>query len=164
MRGAMERFLTVNGFSGSTPAPSDNQALNAGTESGTSPEFGIEPTPYGVEARFRNSPRPEQRSGPLPLFRASRPAMQPPRRLQRILRNPPARPAPSDRPDGCRRRPRGASKIPHRGGCAVRSSDAPEFLARHLRCNPRNNPLASRTLAPLRPLTRLGISLRALRL
>ena len=76
----MERFLTVNGFSGSTHAPRDNQALNAGTESGTSPEFGIEPTSYGVEARFRNSRSPSSDQGPCLYFgpqgqRCSRPAV-----------------------------------------------------------------------------------------
>ena len=80
MRGAMERFLTVNGFSGSTPAPSDNQALNACTESSTNSEFGIEPTPYGIEARFRNSRSPSGDQGPCLYFgpqgqRCSRPAV-----------------------------------------------------------------------------------------
>ncbi len=48
MRGAMERFLTVNDFSGSPPVPRGNQDLNLDQESAASPEFGIEPTPYGV--------------------------------------------------------------------------------------------------------------------
>src|SRR5271167_2648316 len=80
MRGAMERFLTVNGFSGSTPAPNDNQALNVAPQSGTNPEFGIESTPYGVEARIRNSRAPSNDQGPCLYFgpqgqRCSRPAV-----------------------------------------------------------------------------------------
>ncbi len=68
MRGAMERFLTVNGFSGSMPTPSDNQALNVDPASSTAPEFGIEPTPYGVEGRFRNSPATSSDQGPCLYF------------------------------------------------------------------------------------------------
>ena len=80
MRGAMERFLTVNGFSGSTPTPSDNQALNVGPASSPAPEFGIEPTPYGVEARIRDSRAPRSDQGPCLYFgpqgqRCSRPAV-----------------------------------------------------------------------------------------
>jgi hypothetical protein len=50
MRGAMARFLTVNGFSGSPPVPRDNQDLNSDPESNAAPEFGVEPTGYGVES------------------------------------------------------------------------------------------------------------------
>jgi len=48
MRGAMARFLTVNGFSGSPPVPRGNQHLNSDPESNAAPEFGVEPADYGV--------------------------------------------------------------------------------------------------------------------
>jgi Family of unknown function (DUF5763) len=68
MRGAMERFLTVNGFSGSMPGPRDNQALNAGPALSTNPQFGIEPAPYGVETRIRSSRAPQSDQGPCLYF------------------------------------------------------------------------------------------------
>jgi hypothetical protein len=49
MRGAMARFLTVNGFSGRPPVPRGNHDLNSDPESNAAPEFGVEPTSYGVE-------------------------------------------------------------------------------------------------------------------
>ena len=44
MRGAMERFLTVNGFSSSAAASRDEEGLNFDAESDSGPEFGVEPT------------------------------------------------------------------------------------------------------------------------
>jgi hypothetical protein len=49
MHSAMPRFLTVNGFSSSTPVPRGNQGLNLVPESNAGPEFGVESTEYGIE-------------------------------------------------------------------------------------------------------------------
>ncbi len=55
MRGAMAQFLTVNGFSGSPTVPRGNQDLSSDPESNAAPEFGVEPTGYGVESSPTNS-------------------------------------------------------------------------------------------------------------
>ncbi|MFZ3215416.1 MAG: hypothetical protein WA192_05080 [Candidatus Acidiferrales bacterium] len=50
MRRAMERFLTVNDFSGSPPVPRGNQEFDFDPGSDAGQEFGVEPTEYGVAA------------------------------------------------------------------------------------------------------------------
>jgi hypothetical protein len=85
MRSAMARFLTVNDFSGSPPAPRGNQRLNFDPEpADADSEFGVEPACYGVSTILASgtSTTAKNRSdqGPCLYFgpqgqRCSRPAL-----------------------------------------------------------------------------------------
>lgn len=45
----MPRFLTVNGFSASSPVPRGSQDVNFDPDASAVPEFGREPASYGIE-------------------------------------------------------------------------------------------------------------------